>query len=79
MGKNLSKSGFIVGCFSHIFLSFIYISVSSSDKTVFKILKVFKLAQRPAVCPTAVFKIRLPGLEDSKRKNKFKKIVEEVE
>lgn len=37
------------------FFHFIYISVSSSYKTVFKIPKVLNLLQRPAVYPTATF------------------------
>lgn len=41
--------------FSLTFFCFIYISVSSSYKTVFKICKVLNLLQRPAVCPTVIF------------------------
>lgn len=48
-------------------------SVSSSYKTVFKIPKVLNLLQRPAVRPTAIFKIKLLGLEGSKDKTIKKK------
>lgn len=38
---------------------------------MFKIPKVLNLLQRPAVCSTAIFKIKLLGLEGSKE-NKIK-------
>lgn len=52
--------------FSLTLFGFIYISVSSSYKTVFKIFRVLNILQRPDVYPTAVFKIKLLDCRVSK-------------